>query len=150
MTTPISSAAPKTIVLKGNPMRKEVEAGSATKPGMLVGYDVDGNGVPHAIEGGNAAAVFALEQDFIGEGIDDDYADGELMQIGICRPGDEIYALLETGNNVAKGAFLESNGAGALQAFSNQTNQFHAIVCRALEAKNNTSGANVRIKVEVV
>ncbi len=146
-----SSDTPKKVLLKGDPIRKEGVAGAAITPGMLVNYDANGNLVPHAGVGMNAAPTFALEQDFLGKDLDASYAIGDQVQVATCRPGDEIYALLDAGANVKKGDFLESNGAGALQAFSNQAYQFHAIVCRAAENKDNSGGYTpVRIRVEVV
>lgn len=160
-----SSTVPKTVILKGDPIKKEeqVHAAVSVTPGMLVAFDgTSGNLRAHATAGGNAAPAFAVENSDMGYGIDDAYYGaghaskpsgwlGDSAQYVVSRPGDELYALLAVGANVAKGAFLESAGNGALRAFTNQANQFRAIVARALEAVNNAAGsAAVRIKVEVV
>lgn len=154
-----SSVNPKTIVLRGQPIRKEGLAGDVIVPGMLLGFDGSGDLIPHGVAGGNAAPAFADVSDFLGRTIDrphfpeDELNDRPADQVlyVVAAPGDEIYAFLAVGQNVAKGAFLESDGNGALRAFSNQANQFAAIVCRALEAANNSAGrAAARIRVEVM
>ena len=70
---------------------------------------------------------------------------GEAVAYVIPQSGDQLYMFLETGANVAAGARLESNGAGALQAEGTTGGLF-----RALEALNNSSGSNQRIRVEVL
>jgi len=151
--------AAKTIVLKGDPIRKECLANEAITPGELLRFNSNDKLEPHGTAGGNAQAMFAVEEDFVGDGIDTDYASGDQVQYVVGRPGDEINAFLATGNNVAKGDPLESDGAGALQKHTAKTiNEggsatatiyVRAIVGYALEDQNNTSGSRARIKVEV-
>jgi hypothetical protein len=76
------------------------------------------------------------------------------------RAGDEIYALLASGQSVSEGDFLQSAGNGALTDYVNQSGQnvyTAAIVGVAAEDKDNTAGdANgphnnaTRIRLEVV
>lgn len=149
-----------TIILKGDPIRKEAIANEAITPGELIAFDADMELIPHGTAGGNAQKMFAIEEDFVGDGIDTDYSTGDQVQYVVGRPGDEIYAFLEAGANVSKGDALESNGAGALQAHTavsineagaaTKTVYTQAIVAYAAEDKNNSAGADrVRIKVEV-
>lgn len=70
---------------------------------------------------------------------------GEAVPYIIPLRGDHLYMFLKTGNNVAAGALLEAAGAGNLQAVSTG-----AALFRALEALNNTSGSDARIRVEVL
>lgn len=142
----------KTILL-GDPIYREYpfegldnyDAG-AIKPGHLVEITSAGEVQLHATAAGQASPRFAVELPArMGQGIDTAYdQDGETVLTAYCRPGDHVYAFLENGANVAIGALLESGGAGALQAGTT------APICRALEAVNNTSGAQARIKVEVI
>lgn len=153
---------PSRIILRGSPEYSEapLKASVDITPGMLIDYDA-GDVKPHAVAGANASPLFAVENALIGDNIDVAYTeDGEAVLFARCQKGDQVYALLKTGNNVAIGAFLESGGAGNLQAHTapaideggsaEVTVYSQAIVARALEAKNNSSGANVRIRVEVV
>lgn len=149
--------APKTIVLKGDPIRKEAKAGGAITPGHLLGFDASGDVVVHATAGGDAQPRFAVEQEFIGDGIGEAYADDDLVQFVVARPGDEIYAILTTSQEVAKGDPLESTGDGTLKKHTAQavneagsgtfTSYVDAIVGYALEAVTTTS-ATARIRVE--
>lgn len=163
-----SSRNPKKIILRGDPIRKEAPVGASVIPGMLVAFDpVLEELIPHGVAGGNAAPAFAVEQDFLGKTIDDPYVVGpgghDRAQYVISRQGDEIYAFLAPGENVAKGAFLESDGLGALQEHTplaadgagalpaNQVVYVRPIVARAIEAVDNALGiVPVRIRAEVV
>ncbi len=153
---------PNRIILKGSPIYKErpLKASVDITPGMLCDYD-GADVKPHATAGGNASPIFAVENEIIGDDIDTAYtSDGETVKLAFCNPGAEVYAWLETGNNVSIGDLLESNGAGALQKHTAQavneggaatyTIYARGPVARAIEAQNNTSGANARIKVEVL
>lgn len=82
----------------------------------------------------------------VGSTIDTSYTvAGEAVPYVIPLPGDHLYMFLKTGNNVAAGALLEAAGAGNLQAVSTG-----AALFRALEAVNNASGSDARIRVEVL
>ena len=150
---------PNTIVLKGKPLRKEAPAGAAVTPGDLVDFS-SGDLIRHANAGQNAAPRFAVENDLIGSGITDNYASGFTMRYVMSSPGDEVYGLLASGQNVSQGAFLESAGNGSLQAYTNQSGQnvyVAAIVAVAAEDKDNSSGdatgphdGATRIRLEVV
>lgn len=152
--------APKTVILKGDPIQKEANAVAAViTPGMLIernGADVQ----PHALAGQNASPMFAVENAMIGDDIDHNYLVGENVIFGFFRPGDEVYTLLANGQNAAAGDLLESDGAGALQVHTpqavaeggaaNYNLYYRAPVVRALQALNNTSGNPARIKAEVL
>lgn len=134
------------------PRRLEGEAGGALTPGMLVLRNSDGEYVAHNDDAPAAphAALFADinpfgDVDAANSPIDTAYAEGDWLRVIHAQPGDVINALIETGADVAIGAALESNGAGALQAATTG----HP-VATALEAVDNDSGGNVRIKVEVI
>lgn len=149
--------APKTIVLKGDPIRKECVAGGAITPGHLVSFDSNGDLVVHPTEGGDAQPRFAVEQEFIGDGITDAYADDDQVQYVVARPGDEIYAILTTSQTIKKGDALMSKGDGTLEKHTAQSiNESGSattaivpdrIVGYALEDKT-TTGATARIRIE--
>ena len=81
----------RTISLKGDCVLKEREADAAITPGDLVEIMTTGNLRRHATLGGAAQRAFALENDLIGKGIDDDYAAGETCRYGVYQPGAEVF-----------------------------------------------------------
>jgi hypothetical protein len=92
----------------------EYVAGGAITPGMLLKYDDEKKVV--ALNTTEAIAMFALEDELQGRGIDDNFAAGEPVQCWIPYRGDEVFALL-TGNAVVAGDFVQSAGDGTLQKF---------------------------------
>lgn len=115
------TASNNTIALKRNPNARnsELPAGVAINPGYLLAmYNNSGvlNYKPHAVAGGKALKIFALEQDYIGKGITTQYAIADTVQAGIFTSGDEVAVRLAA-NAVAitQGDFLESAGDGTLR-----------------------------------
>ena len=136
---------PNVIILRGDPEHqyKEAQADAAVTPGDLIKFSTNENLIRHDGAGQNAVPSFALSMELIGSGIADSYASGATTRYVVARPGDEIYALLASGQNVTKGAFLESAGNGALRAYSNQSGQnvyAAAVLGTANEDKNNAAG----------
>lgn len=138
-------ANPKTVILKGRPIRKEGLAGNALiTPGYLIEWlsaaDVL---MPHSTSTGAAAKRFAIEDDPQAGEIGTAYASGSRIQYGVFGAGDEVYAFLVANATVARGDFLESNGDGVLVAGT--TNPI------AQAAEDTTAGASAsRIRVEVL
>lgn len=159
-----SRDTPKTILLGGDPIGREAPAANGPiTPGMLVLLLSAGTVRPHNVAGAQGARFFAREMELVGNSIDDDYENGDRVLYWASKPGDRFYAFLADGENVAVGAMLESDGAGALQALTAGvvTDDGEGVVsavtfpgnvaCRALEAVDNSEGgAAARIKVEVV
>jgi len=144
---------PNTIHLGGEIVLVGDEAAvEAITPGALV--DLAATGYEnHGTAGGLAQPAFALEQAEMNAGqnqtphvltIDDPYAIGDLMKVGVGSPGSTFYALLASGQNVAKGAELDSAGDGTLTAGTT------APPVRAIEAVDNSAGDANRIRVEVI
>lgn len=154
--------AVKKIVIKGNPPQFEAKAEAAFTPGMLLQLcATSGNVKKHATSGGNAAAMFAIEDSLQGSGIGDDYAINTRAQYVHAQPGDEIYAWLAVDENVAITDFLESNGAGLLKkhtpldaaqsaAGSIYTKAIVAQPLEALDLSGTSADVNTRIKVRIV
>lgn len=149
-------ATPKTITIKGDPIRKELVANAAITPGMLCERMSTNKVRKHGSAGGNASPIFALEDDLQGNGIADDYVIANVVQLGYFRSGDEVYAWLADGQSVAIGDLLESDGAGMLQKHGVDSTGAYVllqVVARALEAVDTTLSATVgatRILVEIV
>lgn len=141
----------KTVILKtreGGPLRKEGVTDEAVTPGHLIERGGGNDVQKHSSANGNALPMFALENDLVGDDIDDDYDSGDTVQYGVFTTGEEVNALLAYGENVAAGAALTSAGDGTLHAAAGSDPD--RIVGYAAEAVNNTTGgAAVRIAVEV-
>lgn len=152
---------PNTITLKGCPDRKELVAGGTITPGHLLKRNSSNELVVHPNAAQDAGAIFALEDDLQGHGIDDNYSSGDHVQAGYADFGDEIYAWLKAGSTaVVVGDELASAGNGSLQKFvpqavneggaANYTIYPRAVVAVALENIDNSGGGtDVRIRVEV-
>lgn len=156
----MASTASHTIVLwsnnQDNMMQRVRQApcktGVTITPGMLIAPDTGGVVKPHASAGANAPRWVAIENPWSDHGnglaIDHAYAAGETVFYIIAQPGDQLHMFLEDEGNVAAGAALESNGAGALQALAGAA--VDGLVAYAAEAVNNTGGSgNVRIRVDI-
>ncbi len=151
------------ILLKGDPIAKEAEASGAVTPGMLLERTSNGTVKAHSSAAGNAARMFADNEDYMGEGIDTDYADGDRVKFLFCKPGDEINALLTCGaTSYSTGDLLESDGAGYLQSYtaqsfsggdisgSDETVYGESVIAQVIEATTGSTGSHDRIKVEVI
>ena len=147
----------------------EYPADAAILPGSLVQLNSDGEAGEvkvHATAGGNVFPMFALEDELQGNGLDDAYAAGDKVQVWVPQRGEVVLAILADGNSVEPGDFLESNGAGYLQAHTAdeasilpnvQTNLIVGITLENMDATSDSSGqdvagglgANKRIKVMI-
>jgi len=90
----------------------------AITPGMLIELTSANLVQAHSNEGQNVLPMFALEDELQGKGIDDNYAASDKIQCWVAVRGEEVYAILEDGETIVIGDFLESNGAGLLQKHS--------------------------------
>jgi hypothetical protein len=132
---------------------EEIDAAGTITPGMLIELDSNGDVQAHSTEGGVALPMFALEDELQGNEIDDDYSAGDKVQVWIPYRGDQVYALLAQGEDVAIGAFLDSNGDGTLKEYTGTTAsdvEFpQSVVAQALEDVD-ASDADTRIEIRVI
>jgi hypothetical protein len=146
--------AHKTILLKGDPLRKEAKANEAgIYPGMLIEYVTnDGTVRKHATDGGDAALMVAIEDSLQGKEVGDVYADGAQVQYVHLRPGDEFLAYAEAGTTLALGTYIESGGNGYFQRAEGDSSEgvvfTAARKAMALEAK--AAGTAARVKALAV
>ena len=151
----MDSTTPNTITLKGNGIRKEGVASGTITPGYLVEFGGANDLQAHSTAAANARKAFAVENELLGNGIDDDYTVGEQVHYAVFGTGEEVYALVAAAATaVTKGAALESAGDGTLRILTTDTatddTQRDSVVAYALEAVDNSGGASeARIKVEV-
>jgi hypothetical protein len=145
--------APKTILLKGDPLQKEREAAGTITPGHLIELDTSGNVIVHATSGGDAARMVAIENALQGDEIGDDYSSGDRVQYVTARPGDELYMWLADNETAVIGGFAISNGNGELKVFTgdsaDQTGPLFQFL-EALDLAATTTLVATRIKVEAV
>ena len=146
----------------------ELEAADTITPGMLIEETSAGKVQAHSSVSGNALPMFALEDELRGGGIDDDYGIhtiddeeyGDQVSCTIAQRGDEIYAILDKTQVIAKGDFLESAGNGYLQKHipkdmsavyrTDDDNVYvNPVVGVALESVTTTSKV-ARIKVRIL
>lgn len=142
-----------TILLKGNGVKVEFDAGTAITPGYLIQLSSDGDVDPHATAAANAVPMWAQENELVGNGIDDDYAVGESVKCIITQPGSEIYAkVAASAPAIVIGQYLESAGDGtvrlAVTDAATDDTQRASIVGMALEAVDNSGGGTeARIRI---
>jgi hypothetical protein len=140
--------AKRTVKLLGEPIQNEDDkAAAAITPGMLVNWNGSGDLVPYATAGatGAVAKAFAMEREEMGNDMDVPYAIGDTVKVGVFHSGCRVNALIATGQNIAKGNLLQTGVTGTLAIFAAGTP-----VARALEAVNNASGSNARLRVEIL
>ena len=137
--------AEKTIMLNcgDDPRRYEDKADATIYPGYMLRVTSTGVAV-HATVGQKCATIFAIENSLEGDDIDDAYATAERLQYVHAKPGDEVLAVLANGQNVARGALLESAGNGQLTAYAADSagaGEPDVPIAIAMEALNLSSSA---------
>lgn len=142
----MAKANPETIILKGNPHIKERRAGAALSPGNFVELTT-ANTVRKTSTAGESGSNIAIENDLVGETITDAYASGDRVLYASFASGDEAYVRVAANQAaIALGADLSLTNEGTVATHTGT----HAVVARALEAVNNSSGGSeVFIRVEI-
>jgi hypothetical protein len=142
-----SATTPKTVELYGVGCQHEDVATVAITPGYLVERNATGV-APHSTAGDVANLHFAVEDDMVGDTIDDEYAIGANVIFKTYAAGSGIYAVVAAAATaITKGAFLASAGDGTLELAGTDV----IAVAQALEAVDNSGGGTeVRIKVETI
>lgn len=109
--------ARKTIALLGDWINKEHHStAAAITPGDLLVLNSSGNVLRHNVAAAFATPVFALENMLIGNDIDTDYANEDLIQTGYFQKGAEVFAFVGTSAAaIVIGDPLESDGSGSLR-----------------------------------
>lgn len=106
-------------------------------PGMLLEITSGALVKAHAVSEGDVLPMFALEDELLGKGIDDNYAISVPIQCWIPGRGDQVYAHLANGETAVVGSYLSSNGDGYLKVHATGSAAFDfplGIVGQALEA----------------
>lgn len=152
------------ILLRGDPLYGEGVAGAAITPGKavkvagaFVSVGSDAPAVTLAAAGATALA-FARENEVVGNGIDDDYAQNDTVLLIYPRKGDIVLGWLAAGQDIAAGdelSLVGSGNFGAVDAGDGSASPVTfptPVVAKAIETIDNSGGGAVpvRIKVEVV
>jgi hypothetical protein len=148
-----------TIIVKGDPVQKEGTAGAALSPGHLVMIATSSAGGPlityskHATAKAAAARNYVRERDWIGRDTSEVIPTGDRIEIVCARPGDEVYARIATGVEIATpGVMLESAGDGTLRPVTAASEGVLAgiPIAVSMEAVDNTDGDVPFVRIEVL
>lgn len=77
--------------------------------------------------------------------IDDDYAADDLVKVGVMHPGSRFYGLIPSGQDIAPGDVLQSNGDGKFKAVGTGHGKFVAV-----ESSGGTVTEDTRLRIEVL
>lgn len=141
-----------TILLKKlQSKRLEKVAGGTITPGHFVKLNSSDALVVHDSAGGLVTPkMIAVEDELQGNTISDNYSSGDRVQAEILDPGDEVYAIIATSQNIAIGDQLESAADGTLREYAlASVDDTSNIVAIALEAVTTTE-ATARCRVMIV
>lgn len=136
-----------TIMLNVSPDSPRIEgyAAASITPGYLLKWDSTGKLIGHSGADGTTQSLFAVEDDI--NTIDTVYTTGSRVIAYNMRPGDLVWAWLESGDSSTIGEYLTSNGAGLLQTIVTPTpGCFVAVAKETL----TTVASDTRIKVEIM
>lgn len=96
----------------------DIVASETIRPGMEI-ETFDDSGTTKWRKKASATTVgspvFALDQPFLNNGVDDDYVAGDLLLAGIMHKGSMVWALVPSGQDIANQDYLQSNGDGYLK-----------------------------------
>lgn len=146
-----------TIVRKGylNIRDQKVATAVAITPGMLVQRTSTDLVEAHSIAGGPVNPLFALEDAFQGNGIDDNYAVSVPIMLWKPCSGEQVYAILDSLStaSVAIGDFVESVGDGKVRSVGDAQSSAgiaefaHSFIGVAVEAQATPGG---RVTIEIL
>ena len=120
----------------------------AITPGMLLERTSAGLVQACTATTGAVFPMFALENELQGKGIDDNYAVSAQIQCWIPGRGDMVYALLEDGEDVEVGEFLESAGNGKLEVLT--TGQPIGVAVENVDDSGSSGTDTGRIIVQII
>jgi hypothetical protein len=151
----MASSTPHVIVLQTNeegaerPICEALATTTTIKPGHLLMFSSGKLVINDDDADTDAPKMFAVENPFYKAttteaAIDHAYAADETVRYIWPQAGDILYAFIETASDVARGAALESDGAGGLQAWT-----AGRIIAFADEDKANATGSQARIRVRI-
>jgi hypothetical protein len=129
-------------------------------PGALVELTRLDCFAPHSSAAHKASAMFALENELLGYGIDDAYNHtsgspnvpaNEFVQVEHFAPGDWVLAYVAaSATAIFEGDYLESAGDGSLRLVGTDYQEAATAIAQAMESLDNSAGSAIaRIKVAI-
>src|SRR3990167_7178713 len=143
---------PNTIILRGDQYtRREDKSAEAITPGHLLDFDSADLLIKNATSGGRSRS-FAVEADYIGNGVATAYVSGDRVPYADCAPGVVLWAHLASGQNVARGAALmgDATVAGSLIAHTGTNFQCAEADEDADASTGIAAGGTLRFRARVV
>lgn len=138
--------AKKTIKLKKyNDIVNEFVAASAITPGSLVELTSAGLVQDHSTDGGDAAVMVALEDELQGKTIEEDYSADDQVQVWHVTPGEEVLAVIPSGEDPAIGTLLESAGDGTFTGTGSGPKLLKVIGAKQIDDDSNHRVPAVRL-----
>lgn len=137
------------IKLLGEPIQNEDNAAAdgTIKPGHLITLDGNGEWIRHNVtSAASVPAIFALEREEMGLGIEELYSAGDYVKAGHFGNGTRVNALIASGQDIAKGQKLESAGNGTLRAVSTG----FAIAVATFAVDNSAGPGDARISATII
>ena len=145
----------KSIILKGDGVNVEALASGVISPGMLVSRT--SAAVATVIAHATAAVAFPIQRMFVkeneleGEGIDVDFADGDrIPHVLIMSSGDRVLGIIDNGETIVIGDYLESAGNGKLQKRTSGDPVAVALKAIDLSDSSGADPSNTRIPIEIL
>ena len=151
----LTRKAPNTILLSQRDqviIDDTLKASAAITPGMLVEMAASGGETTWVA---NAAAAdvqykaVALNAPYLNDGIDTDYASGDRVPVAFLTPGAVFYGIIPSGQDIAVGDHLQSNGDGKMKEATATTAAASVAHFQSLDAPGAVT-ADTRLRVVVV
>ena len=127
-------------------------ASAAITPGYLIELHSDSGTLSwrkNASATNQATMAIALDDPARNKGIDDDYADGDKVRAAFLRPGAVFYGEIPSGQDIAVGDYLQSNGNGQLKEATAATATANVARFQSLDAPGAVA-ADTRLRVVVI
>jgi hypothetical protein len=135
---------PRTIRLKGQGVRLERPAAGTITPGHLVKLGAANTLVVNSVALTKCPLIFALENELVGLGIDDNYVSGDLVQAEHMYPGQWVNALVAaSAAALVIGDFVEPAADGTVRKFTSGTQL--GVVMVAVDNSTGTAVARAQI-----
>lgn len=147
----ITQLNPRTIILAGGEVViDDILASEAITPGHLVELFSASAGVNKWRKNSSATNItpmfVAINQPELNLGLETACAAGDLIPVAALEKGDIFYGLLPSGQNIANGDLLQSNGDGTMKA---ATDAAAAANVAKFQALDNIGAITVQTRVRV-
>lgn len=141
---------PKKIRLKCSGHYDEGVVGTAFKPGMAIELQSDGEF--HPVDSAAATAVkegfkIAIEDALQGKTIDEAYVVGEICRYYVPRPGDHLYVMVKSGENIAVRDFGVIDEDGYFVEAAGSEGKFNV---EFLESSGGALGSDTHLRARVL